>query len=163
MSTFGTFAEKYFLAKFRIFAIINVQDCSVYNFCWSSNSTKFIRTFIIQFFEGNNMGLSKIHNGRNYAHAQVSSVYNFCYGSNSTKFIRMFNRQFSKGNKMGLLKIRNGGNNVDAQDSSAYNFCSSSNSTKFIRTFIRTSIALSNLWWYVSIIVVCLYRHFWRK
>ena len=82
------------------------------------------------------MGLLKIHNGRNYAHAQVSSVYNFCCSSNSTKFIRMFNRHFLKGNNMGLLKIHNGGNNADAQDSSAENFCSSSNSTKFIRTFI---------------------------
>ena len=80
------------------------------------------------------MGLLKIHNGGNYAHAQVSSVYNFCCSSNSTKFIRMFNRQFSKGNNMGLLKINNGGNYAQAQYSNAYNFCWSSNSTKLIRT-----------------------------
>ena len=82
-----------------------------------------VRTFIRQFFKGNNMGLLKNHNGRNYAHAQVSSVYNFCCSSNSTKFIRMFNRQFSKGNNMGLLKIHNDGNNANAQDSSACNIC----------------------------------------
>ena len=52
----------------------HAQVSSVYNFCSSSNSTKFIRTFIRQFFKGNNMGLLKIHNGGNYAHAQVSSV-----------------------------------------------------------------------------------------
>ena len=55
------------------------------------------------------MGLLKIYNGRNYAHAQVSSVCNFCLCSNSTKFIRTFIRQSYKGNNMGLLKIHNGG------------------------------------------------------
>ena len=29
-------------------------------------------------FEGNSMGLIKIHNGRNYAHAQDSNAYIFC-------------------------------------------------------------------------------------
>ena len=55
------------------------------------------------------MGLLKIYNGGNYAHAQDSSVYNFCWSSNSTEFIRTFIRQFFKGNNMGLLKIHNGG------------------------------------------------------
>ena len=52
----------------------HAQDSSVYNFCWSSNSTKFIITFITPFFEGNNMGLLKINNGGNYAHAQDSNL-----------------------------------------------------------------------------------------
>ena len=34
------------------------------------NSSKLIRTFIGQFLKGNSMGPIKIHNGRNYAHAQ---------------------------------------------------------------------------------------------
>ena len=57
----------------------HVQLSGVCNFCWSSNSTKFIRTFIRQ---GNNMGLLKIHNGGNYAHAQDFNA------SKSTKLIR---------------------------------------------------------------------------
>ena len=65
------------------------------------------------------MGLLKISNGRNYAHAQVSSVYNFCSSSNSTKFIRTFIRQFLKDNSMGPLKIHTGGNYAHAQDSNA--------------------------------------------
>ena len=69
------------------------------------------------------MGLLKIHNGGNNAHAQDSSAYNFCSSSNSTKLIRTFNRQFLKGNNMGLLKIHNGDNYAHAQTSNAYNFC----------------------------------------
>ena len=34
--------------------------------------------FIGQFLKGNSMGPIKIHNGRNYAHAQDSNAYNFC-------------------------------------------------------------------------------------
>ena len=63
---------------------------SVYNFCSSSNLIKFIRTFIRQFLKSNNMGLLKIHNGGNNAHAQVSTVINFCWSSNSTKLTRTF-------------------------------------------------------------------------
>ena len=31
-----------------------------------------------QFLKGNRMGSIKIHNGRDYAHAQDSNNYNFC-------------------------------------------------------------------------------------
>ena len=34
-----------------------------------------------QFFKGNNMGLLKIHNGGNYAHAQDANAYNLCWSS----------------------------------------------------------------------------------
>ena len=44
----------------------------------SLNSAKLIRTFIGQFLKGNSMGLIKIHNGGNYAHAQDYNAYNFC-------------------------------------------------------------------------------------
>ena len=49
-----------------------------YNFCYSENSAKLIRTFIGQFFKGNSMGPIKIHNGGNCAHAQDSNAYNLC-------------------------------------------------------------------------------------
>ena len=48
----------------------HAQDSNVYNFCWSSNSTKVITTFIGQILKGNNMDLLEIHNGGNYAHEQ---------------------------------------------------------------------------------------------
>ena len=56
----------------------HAQDLNAYNFCYSENSAKLIRTFIGQFFKGNSMGPIKIHNGGYYAHAQDSNAYNFC-------------------------------------------------------------------------------------
>ena len=63
----------------------------------------------------------KIHNGRNFAHAQDSNALNFCLRQNSAKLIRTFIGQFLKGNSMGPIKIHNGGNYAHAQDSDAYN------------------------------------------
>ena len=77
------------------------------------------------------MGLLKIYNGGNYAHAQISRIYNFCWSSNSTKLIRLFIRHSLKSNNMGLLKIHNGGNNVHAKDK----ILTVITSTKLIRTF----------------------------
>ena len=58
------------------------------------------------------MGLIKIQNGGNYAHAQ-----------DSAKLIRTFMGQFLKGNSMGPIQIHDGGKYAHAQDSNAYNFC----------------------------------------
>ena len=44
----------------------------------TSVRVKLIRTFIGQFLKRNRMGLIKIQNGGNYAHAQDSNAYNFC-------------------------------------------------------------------------------------
>ena len=55
----------------------HAQDSNAYNFCYSLNSAKLIRTFIGHFLKGNSMGSIKIHNGGNYAHAQDSDAYNF--------------------------------------------------------------------------------------
>ena len=56
----------------------HVQTSNAYNNCLSENSTKFIGTFMGQFFKGNSMGPIKIHNSRIDAHAQDSNAYNFC-------------------------------------------------------------------------------------
>ena len=68
----------------------HAQVSSVYNFFCSSNSTKFIRTFIRQFSKGNNLGLLKINNGGNYAHAQYSNAYNFCLSSKKNSFVFVY-------------------------------------------------------------------------
>ena len=46
------------------------------------------------------MGLIKIQNGGNYAHAQDSNAYNFCLSYNSAKLIGTIIGQFLKGNKI---------------------------------------------------------------
>ena len=56
----------------------HAQTYNAYNFCLSWNSTKFIRTFMVQYLKGNNMAQIKIHNGGRYAHAQICNAYNFC-------------------------------------------------------------------------------------
>ena len=56
------------------------------------------------------MGPIKIHNGGNYAHAQLLNAYNFSLRQNSVIRIRTFIGQFLKGNSMGPIKIHNGGN-----------------------------------------------------
>ena len=58
--------------------------------------------FIGQFLKGYSIGLIKIHNGGNYAHAQDSNSYNFCLSYNSAKLIRTIMGQFLKGNKIAL-------------------------------------------------------------
>ena len=95
-----------------------------------SNSTKLTRTFISQFLRDYKMGLLKIYNSGNYAHAQDSNAYNFCWSSKTTKLTRTFISQLLRGYNMGLLKIYNSGNYAHAQVSGVYNFCSSSDSTK---------------------------------
>ena len=53
----------------------HAQDSNAYNFCYSKNSAKLIRTFIGLFLKGNSMGPIQIHNGGNSAHAQDSNAY----------------------------------------------------------------------------------------
>ena len=56
----------------------HAQTSNACSFCLSSNSTKFIRTFMGLYLKGNNMAQIKIHNGGYYAHAQTCKAYNFC-------------------------------------------------------------------------------------
>ena len=54
----------------------HAQTSDAYNFCLSSNSTKFIRTFMGQYLKGKDMAQIKNHNGGYYAYAQISNTYN---------------------------------------------------------------------------------------
>ena len=55
----------------------HIQVSKAYNFCYSYNLAKLIRTTIGQFLKGNKIAPS-IQNGGNYEHAQHLNVYNFC-------------------------------------------------------------------------------------